>query len=551
MNKVKIIFLTVIILITSLAYGCSDNESDGSDFLFSCSLLGNPQNLDPQMATDTSSFTVIKNMYSGLLKLDSNGVLTNDIAKSYTISDDGLKYTFELRDNCYWYSKDFEDDEDNEGDEKIKVTAKDFVFAFQRIFNPQMQSPYSKDFICLKNAAAIINGAMDYTCIGVTAVSDFQLVIELDNPNANFLTLLTTPPAIPCHEEFFNSTKGRYGLDKDSVISNGSFYLTEWFYDQYGPENILIMRRNSFNSEVNRVYPSSLKFIIEKDYESQLKSFKDKKTDYILTDVYPDKFDKKDYTINEYECSTLGIIFNLNDEVYSNENIRRAFALSINREDLQSELKTNEVSVAGAIVPPNAVLLNKSYRELVAEEYLSEYNEDKAIKSLEDGMAELNISSLNTVKILVAENMMNSDYMHFFTQKWQQIFGVYIGFETVTQSEYEQKLRNGEYQMAISEMSGSYNSVFSILSNFSSEKNTFGYSSVETDNLLSSVESISSLSECVDIFRDIEKQIISDSSFIPIFYKKKYLIYRKTNADIVYYPFSGHIDFQYAKYFED
>jgi len=544
-KKVKILFLTVIILITSLAFGCSRNKSDGSDFLFNCSLLGNPQNLDPQMATDTSSFTVIKNMYSGLLKLDGNGVLTNDIAKSYTISDDGLKYTFELRDNCYWNSKDFE-----EGEE-IKVTAKDFVFAFQRIFNAQMQSPYSKDFFCLKNANAITNGEMDYTNIGVTAVSDHQLEIELDYPNANFLTLLTTPPAIPCHEGFFNSTKGRYGLDKDSVISNGSFYLTEWFYDQYGPENILIMRRNSFNSEVNKVYPSSLKFNIEKNYDSQLKNFKDKKTDYILTDVYPDKFDKKEYTINEYECSTLGIIFNLNDEVYSNENIRNAFALSINREGLQSELKTNEVSVASAIVPPNTILLNKSYRELVAEEHLSEYNESKAIKSLEDGMAELNISSLDTVKILVAENTINSDYMHFFTQKWQQIFGIYIGFETVTQSEYEKKLRDGDYQIAISEVTGNYNSVFSVLSNFSSENNTFGYSSVETDNLLSNVESTSSLSECVGIFRDIEKQIISDSSFIPIFYKKEFLVFRKTNVDIVYHPFSRQVDFQIAKYFED
>ena len=159
MEKVKILFLTVVILITSLTFGCSRNKSDGSDFLFNCSLLGNPQNLDPQMAIDTSSFTVIKNMYSGLLKLDGNGVLTNDIAKSYTISDDGLKYTFELRDNCYWNSKDFE-----EGEE-IKVTAKDFVFAFQRIFNAQMQSPYSKDFICLKNANAITNGEMDYTNI--------------------------------------------------------------------------------------------------------------------------------------------------------------------------------------------------------------------------------------------------------------------------------------------------------------------------------------------------------------------------------------------------
>ena len=218
--------------------------------------------------------------------------------------------------------------------------------------------------------------------------------------------------------------------------------------------------------------------------------------------------------------------------------------MSINREDLQSNLKRNDISVASAIVPPSTTLLNKSYRELVAEEYLNEYNENKAIKFLEDGMEELEINSLDTVKILISENMINSDYMHFFTQRWQQLFGVYIGFETVPQKEYEKKLRDGEYQIAISEITGSYNSVFSVLSNFSSENNTFGYSSAETDILLSLAEKTSSLSECVDIFRDIEKQINSDSFFIPIFYKKKYLIYRKTNADIEYNPFSDHIDFQ-------
>ena len=65
------------------------------------------------------------------------------------------------------------------------------------------------------------------------------------------------------------------------------------------------MRRNSFNSEANKVYPSSLKFNIEKDYNSQFKSFNDKKIDYLLTDVYTDKFNKKDYIINEYEVLRL------------------------------------------------------------------------------------------------------------------------------------------------------------------------------------------------------------------------------------------------------
>ncbi|MGN1036551.1 MAG: peptide ABC transporter substrate-binding protein, partial [Ruminococcus sp.] len=95
----------------SLLVSCGSDTNDGSGEMFDASLYKNPQSLDPQIADDVSSRTVISNMFSGLLSLDSDGNVVNDNAESYEISADGLSYKFKLRKDNYWF-RDTDGDED-------------------------------------------------------------------------------------------------------------------------------------------------------------------------------------------------------------------------------------------------------------------------------------------------------------------------------------------------------------------------------------------------------------------------------------------------------
>ena len=70
-------------------------------------------------------------------------------------------------------------------------------------------------------------------------------MFELDYPSAEFLQSLTFTAAMPCNQQFFENTKGRYGLDDKSVPSNGAFYIKQWFYDPYGSDNFIYMSKNS------------------------------------------------------------------------------------------------------------------------------------------------------------------------------------------------------------------------------------------------------------------------------------------------------------------
>ena len=209
--------LAAFALIAGTFTGCTENRSDGANYSFDCALPGNPESLDPQFASDSNSMTVIANLFTGLVTMNDKGEISNAAAESYTISDDMLTYTFKIRDDCYWY---FDEDEDEETDENevTPISAYDFVFAFRRIFNPETCSPHREKFRCLKNAGKIIDKNADYSEIGVRAISDRELVFELEYPSAGFLSSLSTTPAMPCNEEFFNSTKGRYGLDDLSLI---------------------------------------------------------------------------------------------------------------------------------------------------------------------------------------------------------------------------------------------------------------------------------------------------------------------------------------------
>lgn len=555
MKKIFSVLSAIVIGSSCILTGCSENQSDGADYTFDYAMVGNPESLDPQYASDTSSMTVIGNLFTGLVTMDDSGVLSNGAAEDYSVSEDGLTYTFRLRSDCYWFYDDNKNDVVDD-DEYFPVTADDFVFAFQRIFNPETCSPHRETFKCLKNAEEIIDNSADYTSIGVTAKSDTELVFELDYPSAGFLNSLSTTAAMPCNEEFFNSTKGRYGLDDKSVISNGAFFVRQWFYDPYGHDNFVYMQRNLANTGYDKIYPTSLNFYIKDNYNESAESFSEGESDVILSFMY-DKKKYKDNNVKKYDNYTLGIIINPENPRYSNSNIRKALAYGIDKASFDGQLP-DDLQTAYGIIPPGISFLNKSYRELNSERTAAvasdgtgiEYNPELAVSYYEQAMEIMNLQSLENIKILVPENLMDTDYLHLVTQNWQTLFGLYIGIEEVPEDEYYQRISDKDYTMAIYPLTGKYNSPSAVLENLASGNNNIGYSNTELDKKIDELKNLSNYNSGIEKYLEAEKIILNDFNFIPVFYKSEYEIMGTGNDDILYDPFTRQLFFRYAKYFE-
>lgn len=522
-------------------------QSDGSGYLFTASLIGNPESLDPQSATDASSMTIIRNLYEGLLAYDENGTLQTAGAQSYTISPDGLTYTFTLSPEQYWYYDANGNDVIDEG-ESWQVTASDYVYAFQRIFDPATRSPYVQTFSCLQNAAEIEAGQLSHTEIGVNALSDTQLEFTLATPNVRFLSLLASTAAMPCNESFFEQTKGRYGLDQESVASCGAFYLRLWFYDPYGSDNLIYMRRNSANNTVRSIDPANLTFHIRDTLQETTQDFAGDNSDLLVTPVYDAHYMENDrYCVTSVRATTLGLVFQPENEVFANENIRKGLSMAIDRTSIGAQ-SGSDLAPAAAIIPPAVHQDSAFYRDLVPE---PDPTPDTAAaqQTFQTGMQQLEIQSIDTTKILVCQTLMDCEFLHDIIQTWQEVFGFYIGIDEVTEAEYWQRLSEGDYTIAVYGVTGTADDPAAVLEQFRSDVNAFGYAKDDIDAQIDQLRTCPTAQQLLEQCKTLENAILDDAWFVPIFYKNQYCITTSDNADIAFDAFAGTLGFRNAKHF--
>ncbi len=526
--------------------GCRNAKETGAGYLFTSVLSGNPACLDPQFSDNPNAAAVIPCIMEGLVRLDEDGMPVLAGAESYTVTEDGLYYMFNLRTNCYWYNCEFS------SEEAFPVTAQDYVFAFQRLFDSETDSPYAKDFSCLKNGIPILTGVMDCTEIGVSAPDDYTVLFQLDTPNAEFLQLLAQPCAMPCNEAFFYSTNGRYGLSPKLILCNGPFVLTQWSYDPYGSDNLMYFKKNGTYYDAENISPSQLNFTICKTESDAVSNFVVGSADVILTDRYQSQYmNSKQYTAVAKQNQTLGLIFNPQNEILQNENLRLALAYGINRSSLSSVI-SEDLQTAHGIIPPAVQVLGCSYREVCADETLAlPYDGTKAAELFREASEELQLHAMNTIQILVPSTITDTDALLTICQEWQNLFDYYIGIETVSPDEYHKRIANGDYSIALYSISGERNSCSAVLDTFLQNASFFGLDSEAFTSAMAESREYTLLSDAVSLYYAAEASIIESGIFIPLFYKNSYLIYTSDNTDIYFDPFAGTIDFRLAKHFSD
>ncbi len=541
------ILLAGTLFCTTLS-GCGNdtNEYAGSGHSFSYTLVGNPDTLDPQLAVNDSAKMVLCNLFEGLFSIDASGSLVPQLVKDYTVSDDGLTYTLTLREDSYWYDIMREDTQFNK-ENAVSVTASDFVYAFRRIFNPLYQSPHRETFSCLQNAKAILDGTQDYTMIGVYAKKTYELEFRLDTPNANFLQLLASTAALPCSEQYFESTKGRYGLDENSIIGNGGFSMQRWQYDPYGKYNVIQLARNPLANQTNHVFPADLSFYIEESETDAANLFSAGSTDcYVTTQntllSRSDVVEHSDYSL------TLGIIA-APDSPYANPKIRRALAYALDRGNLS--LSGDDVQAASAVLAPAVTLSNKSCRELISENTYDAFNPTEAQRLFREGLAMSNAEDLPEGKILVASDLMDYEPLRAAIAVWQQQLDIHMSIEAVTQTEYDRKLKNHDYTLALVAVSGETQTPASAFEGFLSCPYFDCAHEQQIRGLLTEAAQAENFNASVELYRKAEAAMLEDNCMIPLFYKKRYLLCREGVEDVVFNPFSGQLYFYHAKYFDD
>ena len=524
-----------------LICGSGCREQDGSGYIFKYDIAANPATLDPQTANDSSAHEIIANLFEGLLKVDSEGEIQGAVAESYEVSDDGLVYTFKLREDVYWYDgREFE----------APCTAHDFVFAFQRLFRPATKSKTAGGFFCIKNAQAINSGeTSELSELGVKAVSDYELVITLEYPNPSFPVLLTTAPAMPCNEEYYVSTNGKYGLYGDAVASNGAFYVYKWSYDPWSSDNNnIIMRANTKNNEDNTIYPYGLNFFIEEADSYQ--NFLDEQSHvYITSGAEAVRLLDMGYEYSESSNRVWGVLFNVKSSAFKSSSLRQALAYSINRDNAVTEATGYENS--RSIVPSSVKLGEEDYRELAGRESFLTYSSLLADNAMDKALREVDKSYLSGLTLYVPDDDAIVEYVSTIAQQWQAGLNFYCNIKRLSASEYEKVLKSGDFDFIVADISGSFNSPYAYLSSFlsSGSGNYCGYRNSSFDMLMARAESAATAEESAELYFQAEETVTGGGVFIPLLNQSEYAFFGEDCQGIVYNPFSKTVVFREAKKF--
>lgn len=404
------------------------------------------ESLDPQQATDGTSFEVIADYTDGLMQMDADGKPVNALADSYETSDDGLTWTFKLKD-AKWSNGD-------------PVTASDFVFGWQRAVDPDVASEYNymlSDIGQIKNAADIIAGNKDKSELGVTAVDDKTLKVELEAPVSYFLSLMYFPTYYPVNEKFFESCADTFGTSPDTVLSNGAFIL-----DSYEPAATEFhLTKNPDYYDADRVKLSGLDYQVIQDSQQALMSYQ--AGDLDMTLVNGDQVDqvKDDPAFKAIGAGYLWYVSpNMKDvPELANENIRKALTFAIDRTAIAEDvLKDGSLPTYTAVPPQFATGPDGTDFSADQDKFKDVCDSDatKAADFWAQGLKELGEDGFELEMVVDADDAPQK-VATVLQEKWQtNLPGLTVTLKVEPKKQRVQDMQDGNFQLGLTRWGPDY-----------------------------------------------------------------------------------------------
>ncbi len=354
-KKLTILVITLIIALASFSFSSCSSVPDDIALIYPFG--GDIYSYDPQVASTSDEYLIIENCFEGLVRCNDDGEIISGCAENWTISDDGLTYTFNMYHGLKWYIYNSVSERMG-NDWNPEITADDFVFALQRAADKNTNCPLYSTISCIKNAPKIHSGKASTSKLGVKAIDDYTLEINLSYVDNSFLETLSTAVAMPCNREFFEATNGRYGLDLQYTMFNGQFIITNILDSSY-----TLINNTSYAGPSKADATDLTLNIVDADIDITSK----------LTSGYYDAayirgyestpiFTSRDITLSPYTNITWVLIINAasTNTILSEKDARQALMLAVSDIDLDNY---NYLTKATNFIPPSCTVDGENYTE--------------------------------------------------------------------------------------------------------------------------------------------------------------------------------------------
>lgn len=485
------------------------------------------ESLDPQLATDGTSFEVIADYTDGLMQMDADGAAVPACAESYEVSEDGTTYTFHIREDAVWSNGD-------------PVTANDFVFAWQRAVDPANASEYSymlSDIGQIVNAAEIIAGEKDVSELGVTAVDDKTLEVQLNVPVSYFLSLMYFPTYYPVNQAFFESCGDTFATSPETTLSNGAFVLTS--YEPAATAFELV--KNETYYDADKVQLAGLNYQVIQDSQQALMSYQNGDLDTTLLNGEQVDQVKDDPEFTSVGAGYLWYISPNIKEVpeLANLNLRLAMTFALDRDSICNDVLKDGCAPTYTAVPPEFAA-GPDGSDFSADQTMfadaCAYDPDKALEYYEAAKTELSQDTFTFDMVVDADDAPQKVAQVVKEQLETTLPGMTINLTIEPKKQRVEDMQNGNFQLGLTRWGPDYADPMTYLGMWVTDNsNNYGFwSNADYDAIIAEC---TTGDLCTDpegrwsALYDAEKIVMDEAVIFPL--------YTQCNAEMVSSAVSG------------
>lgn len=530
------IFKKVILLalLTIFLTGCGGSKNEGGEGndtggidkeqYYNTYISADPTSFDSTQASDSYAIGILNNVMEPLTRLeekeDQSTYVAPAGAERWETSEDGLVWTFHLTDNKW--------------SDGVAVTAEDYAYGITRALDPEVGSPLAYLLLPIKNAYSVNMGEIGVEELGVKAVDEKTLEITLEQPTSYFLQLTYLTIMFPQRKDVVEEHGDKYGTEVEYAVYNGPFKAEKWVHN-----NEVILTKNQEYWDKDKVKLETVNFKIIQDENAIYNSLENGSIDSAAasTKQWIDTFTGNE-KLEHSESINPEIYYqyyNQEDELFSNDKVRKAFTLAIDREELVNVIYDGINEGAYGFIP-NAITVNDTEFRGVAEEPIKKLQEENpdAKALLVEGLKELGMDT-DTSKITVTlslggTNQWTKTLAEYIQQTYKKVLGINLEIDMLEWGVFIDNFYNHDYQLAQMSWTAEFNDPLCMFSCLDSSQDGFmiGWGNDRVDELIKEATSETDTDKKVKMIEEIEDIFMyKDGCVAPLtFSKSNYFTYK-------------------------
>lgn len=486
----------------------ADAAASAGEKILSVQVGPDPETIDPALNNAVDGGNMLLHSFECLLAVDQNGQLAPGQAESWETSEDGLTWTFHLRDGLKW----------SDGSD---LTANDFVYSWKRVCDPMVAAPYAETVLSMvEGYDKAIEGDLD--ALQVVATDNNTLVVTLSTPCSYFGSLAAFATLSPVQQATVEANGDAWATKAETYISNGPFYVSDWV-----PGSYIMMTKNPYYWNADAIKLDGIKWNLIEDSNAAYSAYQTGEVLMIKdvpTEEIPSLKENADFYVDPI-IGTYYLSMNIDREPFNNADVRKALSLAIDRDYVANTLMQGTYSPAGNLMGPGWIDTDgKQFKDNAngGKEYIDTTNYEADLEEAKQLLADAgypNGEGFPTITYSTNDAGYHKVVAEYLQQAWAEL-GIDLQVDIVEWASFTPMRRNGDYDVARNGWVGDYSDPSNMLDLFCSTNgnNDGKFNNADYDAAMELSRTTLDAAERSTALHNAEDVLMEEAGCIPVAY---------------------------------